>query len=232
MTNIIGKVQSLGFDRSVAEKMNQFILNLDGLGVQGVDKLIKKLKKAPDIATFQDYWLEGTYACKFAENNLSVTMEPCGSKGPDIHTNIDKHDIYVEVKHLRLVNDQSKSQKRAVAGTIRDKLRQTLDNEINMVILQSDRFEISKSTFYNGLYLCKKLCQGSRQAGTKFLNLNCVVISLPYFGSASNPFHWRFLTSSKKQVPREVKGKLRQILATLNESAHQRILNLILQNSS
>ncbi len=233
MTNIIGKVQSLGFGRSVAEKMNQFILNLDGLGVQGVDKLIKKLKKAPDIATFRDYWLEGFYARIFAVNGFSVMLEPCGSKGPDVGIHIDNHAIYVEVKHLRLVNDQSKSHEKAVAGVIRAKLKQTLDNEINIVIIHSGRITFSTSVFYRGMYLCKRLCLPDRLSANKFQNLSGVIINMPFFGSGTQgPIYWRFLQTSREKTPSEVKKKLREILEAQNVLEHQKILNMISKNLS
>jgi len=109
MTNIIGEVQSLGFDINIDEKVNQSILNLNSLGVQGVNKLIRKLHEAPDIATLRDYLLEGVYARIFAESGFPTSLEPCGGKGPDIRVKIDNHDIYIEVKHLRMVNDWNKS---------------------------------------------------------------------------------------------------------------------------
>jgi len=40
--------------------MEQRILELHNLGIQEVKNLMKKLNRAPDLATFRDYWLEGT----------------------------------------------------------------------------------------------------------------------------------------------------------------------------
>jgi len=227
MTNIIGKVQSLGFDRSNAEEVNQCILNLAELGVQGVSRFKKKLQKAPDKAIFQDYWLEGVYARIFAASGFSVSFEPCGRKGPDIQVKIDNHDIYIEVKHLRMVNNWNKSQRRAVAGMIKDKLEQTLENEINMVILHSDRFEISESTFHKGLYLCKRNCHNCQKSRKKFLRLSGVVVNLPQFSPViKGPIYWRFLRTSRKKVPPKVKARIRTTLSGQNIKAYQRVVGM------
>ena len=232
MNSIGSKVRSLGFDRSVAEKMEQRILELHNLGIQGVGNLIKKLNRAPDLDTFRDYWIEGTYSLVFAANNSSVTMEPCGEKGPDMLININGHDVYVEVKHLR-VNEQTKLSARAVAGAIRHKLKQTIDNEINIFIMDSDRIMgsdriISKTSFYRGIYLCRDLCRTDSLSASKLPNLNCVIIHMPFFDFRSHePFYWRFLRSATKKVPRKVRRGVKEILKGQTAIERQKIIRMI-----
>lgn len=84
MSIFSGKFKSLGLNISWAGQIDQRILELNNLKIKGVESLIKKLKRAPDIPTFRDYWLENKYAYIFALSKLPVVMEPRGSKGPDI----------------------------------------------------------------------------------------------------------------------------------------------------
>ena len=60
-----------------------------------------------------------------------------------------------------------------------------------------------------------------------------VIINMPFFGSGTQgPIYWRFLQTSRKKVPSEVKKKLREILETQNVLEHQKILNMISKNLS
>ena len=224
MNSIGSKVRSLGFDRSVAEQMEQRILELHNLGIQGVENLIKKLNRAPDLATFRDYWLEGTYSLVFAANNSLVTMEPCGEKGPDMLIKINGCDIYAEVKHFRQVPYPTNRKARFISSAIKEKLTQILDNEINIVVIRNGRLDMSIWSFYKGIYLCKALCRGNADWAKKWSNLSGIIMDMPYFDSRIyQPIYSRFFRSSANKVPDQVKSKLNAMIQGQVEIEHQKI---------
>ncbi len=141
-------------------------------------------------------------------------MEPCGKKGPDILIKISEYDIYVEVRHFRQVPRATRLRARFVSSAIKDKLTQILDNEINIVILISGRIDISKWSFYRGIYLCKAFCEGNACLAKRWPNLSGVIMDLPYFDSKKRkPIYSRFLRSSKRKVPVEVLRIIKESIA-------------------
>jgi hypothetical protein len=75
---------------------------LKDLGIQNVDGWAKDLDNAiGNASAFQDYYIEGYYALRFAKCGLPVTLKPTGKQGPDIRLEIDGAEIYVEVSRFR-----------------------------------------------------------------------------------------------------------------------------------
>ncbi|MBC8492648.1 MAG: hypothetical protein H8D43_02590 [Chloroflexi bacterium] len=96
-------------------KGEDLIEKLRRLGVQGVDSWAKDLWGALGrYDDFEDFYIEGKYARKWAISGLDVQLKPCGKKGPDVRVSKDGEHIFVEVTRLR--EDELLAEKQREAG--------------------------------------------------------------------------------------------------------------------
>jgi len=95
-------------------KGEDLIEKLRRLGVQGVDSWVKDLWGVLGKDVFDDFYIEGHYACKWAVSGLGVQLKPCGKKGPDVQVSKEGEHIFVEVTRLR--EDELLAEKQREAG--------------------------------------------------------------------------------------------------------------------
>ncbi|MBN2396466.1 MAG: hypothetical protein JXC36_08420 [Candidatus Atribacteria bacterium] len=225
---IYQKARNLGLN---ACEISMHYYGWEKLGIQGIDRFQKRLLKSPDQDVFRDHWLEGTYASKFAKSCIPVTYEPCGDEGPDLLICFGIKKAFIEVKHLRSEYDSNASSKKMVSWAIWNKLQQLISNEVNILIIHSDRDEISKSAFYKGIYLCKGYIKG-KSLINKWANLSLIIIYMPFFDSAHNdPFYWRFLRTSRCKVPRSMRKQLKDFFKKQILIEHQKADQLPIANT-
>lgn len=83
-------------------KGEELIKELRQLGVRGVDSWAKDLCGALGrYDDFEDFYIEGHYARKWAISGLDVQLKPHGKKGPDMQVSKEGEHIFVEVTRLR-----------------------------------------------------------------------------------------------------------------------------------
>jgi hypothetical protein len=156
---------------------------LKDLGIQNVDGWAKDLDNAiGNASAFQDYYIEGYYALRFATCGFPVTLKPTGNQGPDIKLEVGGVEIYVEVSRFRedevlewkmgqctcanfggddldlLPLMPDKSQK--VLDKIQDEAKQLIEGKPGIVLLHSDNVftddhEFQKAIGYKATALAK-----------------------------------------------------------------------------
>jgi hypothetical protein len=122
-----------------------------------------------------------------------------------------------------------------IAKTIEDKLNQTLENEINILIIHNERidnrgkrFGVSESTFYKGLKLCKECCKKSISATEKFNNISCFIVCMPVLDSRrQEPYYWRFPRNSVVRVTTAVKKRIKGIFIKQIALEHKQIKRML-----
>jgi len=95
-------------------KGEELIEELSRLRVRGVDSWAKDLWDALGRDAFEDFYIEGHYARKWAISGLDVQLRPCGKKGPDVLVSKDEEYIFVEVTRIR--EDELLAEKQKEAG--------------------------------------------------------------------------------------------------------------------
>lgn len=155
LQNLIGRMKELGYKEHWIRLTVEYVNQLQGKGMLGVDKFVRRLERCTKGNDKREYWdvlMEGRFAAILASNNFSGIEVEYSSKGPDIKAEWNGNTIYFEVTRKRSKVDEwaeqpedlelPSSKPEDIITIIQGKMGQLQSGEINIVVFWSSTLAV------------------------------------------------------------------------------------------
>lgn len=149
LQRLIERMKKPNYNEYMVELVKERVHELHYRGVNCVDRFVQKLlDRIEDKESYLDILMEGRFAIILARNTFSKIQIEYAERGPDLKAVWNRGTVYFEVTRHRPgeqdVNALNKAiivspkKLKSVKKKIQDKLKQLIDDQINIIVLWSE----------------------------------------------------------------------------------------------
>jgi hypothetical protein len=239
-----------GYQDFKITRLEDLVKELSQNGVRGIDKFLKILSQrlSNDEEEYFDILREGRFARILARNGFKQIEIEYANKGPDVKAHYNSRTLYFEITRKRENKEDEEIHKSKdgvgwispyrlenILSTIRDKLRQLVDGQLNVVVIWGDTVSLNNRDFEETIKWIQQEIDTAPQVYRRMSGILFTAGGVSYSYGTPKQFHLfsndkadarlpnrlaNKLQSMTEEDPRKLQKKYEDLVATMKKLSH------------
>jgi len=222
LNGLCEKMRQAGYEEFKIDRVIKIISELQKRAVGGLDKLLKILsQRLSNKEEYSDILREGRFARILARNGFKQIEIEYANKGPDVKAHYNSRTVYFEITRKR-ENEEDKALHQSKGGvgwispyrlenilsTIRDKLRQLVDGQLNIVVIWGDTISLATRDFEEAVKWIQKEVDNAPETYNRRMSGILFTTGVSYLNGTPKQFHLFSNDKADARLPNSLSNKL------------------------